>query len=316
MSRTHLLALVLAGGEGMRLRPLTAHQAKPAVHFACGHRIVDFVLGNLVNSNVASIYLLAQYKPASLTEHVYSVWRPQMRAQGYDIDVIVPDTLIPGSSFMGTADAVRRCAHLLERHNPEVVAVFAADHVYRMDVRQMAGYHLACGADVTVAGIPVPIEQASSFGIMATDRDGRIRQFQEKPAYPQPIPGRPEFAYASMGNYLFRPEVLIALLERAARRGGTDFGKDVMPALPDSGLRAFAYDFARNRLPGIQPYEDRMYWRDVGTLAALARAQQDVEGMRPRFDLRNRAWPIRRDLLPALNRLPVAPSYESGRYAA
>jgi glucose-1-phosphate adenylyltransferase len=307
---------VLAGGEGTRLRPLTAHQAKPAVHFACGHRIVDFVLGNLVNSGVSSIYLLAQYKPASLAAHVASVWRPQMRAQGGSIDVILPDHLELGSSFMGTADAVRRCLHLLARHSPEVVAVFAADHVYRMDVRQMARHHLSHDADVTVAGIPVPIALASSFGTMATDRGGVIRQFQEKPAYPQPIPGRPDLAYASMGNYLFKPEVLVALLQRAARLGGTDFGKDILPALPSSGRRAIAYDFARNRIPGIQAYEERTYWRDVGTLAALAQAQQDVKGTQPRFDLRNRVWPIRRDLVARLARMHALPAFESGRYAA
>ena len=316
MSRTHLLAIVLAGGEGTRLRPLTAHEAKPAVHFACGHRIVDFVLGNLVNSGVPSIYVLAQYKPVSLTEHVSRVWWPQMRARRRSIDVIVPDDLEPGSSFLGTADAVHRCMHLLTRHDPDVVAVFAADHVYRMDVRQMADYHFARNADVTVAGIPVPIALASSFGTMATDPYEQICQFQEKPAFPQPIPGRPDCAYASMGNYLFKPEVLVALLDRMARVGGTDFGKDILPALPGSGLRTIAYDFARNRIPGVRAYEERTYWRDVGTLAALAQAQRDVEGTQPRFDLRNPAWPIRRDLLAGLGGLHALPANDSGRYAA
>ena len=316
MNRTHLLALVLAGGEGTRLRPLTAYQAKPAVQFALGYRIVDFVLGNLVNSKASSIYLVAQYKPATLIEHVEAVWRQQTRAQGCSMDIVLPGSLEQGQEFLGTADAVYRCLSLIERHNPDVVAVFAADHVYRMDVRQMAGYHLARNADVTVAGIPVPIEQASSFGIMTTDREGRIRSFQEKPALPQSIPGQPDLVYASMGNYLFRPEALIDLLVQAARRGGTDFGRDILPRLPESGLRVVAYDFARNQIPGIQPYEERLYWRDVGTLTALTRAQQDVEGSRPRFDLRNRAWPIRRDLLAPLGRLRVAPQYATDRFAA
>jgi glucose-1-phosphate adenylyltransferase len=317
MSRNQILALVLAGGEGTRLRPLTACQAKPAVPFAFGYRIVDFVLGNLFNSKVSSTYLLAQHKPQTLVEHVYATWRPQMRSCGYTLEVVLPEGLAPDGIFAGTADAVRCCLHLLERHNPEVVAVFAADHVYRMDVRQMAGYHLSRRADCTVAGIPVPIAQASSFGVMATDHAGRLIEFQEKPQNPRSIPGRQDFAYASMGNYLFRPEALIGLLEDSARLGHMDFGSDIMPMLAHGkALQAYAYDFARNQLPGIQPYEERVYWRDVGTLDALEQARTDVEGARPRFDLRNRAWPIRRDLLPALGRMQSAPAYQSDRFAA
>lgn len=316
MSRIRILALVLAGGEGVRLHPLTVYQAKPAVPFALGYRIVDFVIGNLVNSRVSTIYLLAQYKPQTLIDHVYSVWQPQVRACGFSIDVVLPEQFAPGGSFLGTADAVRRCLHLVDRHNPDVVAVFAADHVYRMDVRQMAGYHLARRADVTVAGIPVPLAQASSFGIMATDQDGRLQQFVEKPTHAEPIPGRPDVAYASMGNYLFKPDVLIDLLSNSARSAAIDFGKDVLPALVASELKVLAYDFARNQLPGIQPYEERMYWRDVGTLDALRQARFDVEGARPRFDLRNRAWPIRRDLLPPLGRVSGALERVADRFAA
>ena len=316
MGRTQILALVLAGGEGRRLYPLTMYQAKPAVPFALGYRIVDFVLGNLVNSRIPAIYLLAQHKPQTLIEHVHAVWQPQVRAFGYNIEVVLPEQVEAGGRFLGTADAVRRCLELLERHNPEVVAVFAADHVYRMDVRQMAGYHLARRADVTIAGIPVPIDQASAFGIMATDRSGRLEAFEEKPALPQPIPDRPEAAYASMGNYLFKPDVLYDVLSDSAQSGLMDFGQDVMPALVASGLDVFAYDFARNQLPGIQPYEERAYWRDVGTLAALKQARSDVEGSRPRFDLRNRAWPIRRDLLPSVRLPALAAQADADRCAA
>lgn len=306
VTHTHILALVLAGGEGTRLRPLTAHQAKPAVHFARGHRIVDFVLANLVNSRIPSIYLLAQYRPETLIEHVDAVWCAPARGRGVEIDTVVPeDADLPGGGFKGTADAVRCCLHLLERHAPDVVAVFAADHIYRMDVRQMVSFHRARNADVTLAGLPVPIAGASAFGIIATDAEQRLTRFEEKPSQPAEIPGVPGHAYASMGNYLFKPEVLVTLLEEAHGRGGIDFGKDILPALPSSGLRAYTYDFGRNRVPGIQPYEEPMYWRDVGTLAALARAQADVEGYRPRFDLRNRAWPIRRDLLAPLGRMPA-----------
>ena len=316
MSRNQILALVLAGGEGTRLHPLTVYQAKPAVPLTLGYRIVDFVLGNLLNSRIASTYVLAQYKPQTLIDHVHAVWAPQARPLGCSIDVVLPEAVAPGGSFLGTADAVRRCLHLIERHNPEIVAVFAADHVYRMDVRQMAGYHLSRRAHVTVAGIPVPIGQASAFGVMAVDQAGRIREFQEKPALPQPIPGRPDWAYASMGNYLFRPDVLFDLLTDAAPPGCVDFGRDVLPGLAANGDRVFAYDFARNLLPGIQPYEERVYWRDVGTLEALEQARSDVEGPRPRFDLRNRAWPIRRDLLPSLARMREVHAPESDRVAA
>jgi glucose-1-phosphate adenylyltransferase len=151
---------------------------------------------------------------------------------------------------------------------------------------------------------------------MATDQTGRLTAFQEKPALPQPIPGRPDVAYASMGNYLFKPDVLFEVLADSAPHGLMDFGTDVMPALVDSGLDVFAYDFARNQLPGIQPYEERMYWRDVGTLAALEQARSDVEGTRPRFDLRNRAWPIRRDLLPSVRMPRVAAQEAADRCAA
>jgi glucose-1-phosphate adenylyltransferase len=307
MDSPDIVAFVLAGGQGVRLRPLTDHDAKPAVHFAQDHRIVDFVLGNLVNSRVSSIYLLAQHKPASLIEHVNAVWATACRAARCGIDVILPGDCGPAGPFKGTAHAVHRCLHVLNGRAPDVVAVFAADHVYRMDVRQMADFHLSRGADVTVAAIPVPIGEASSFGVMATDSSGRIRRFQEKPKQPESIPGAPERAYASMGNYLFKPEVLVEVLEHAARRGDTDFGAHIMPALPASGMRALAYDFAHNELPGVKPYEDRMYWSDVGTLGALARARADVEGDFPRLDLRNREWPIRRDLLATLSRRLPAP---------
>ena len=246
MSRKQILALVLAGGEGSRLHPLTVYQSKPAVTFTHGYRIIDFVLGNLLNSRIASTYVLAQYKPQTLVDHVHAVWGPQIRACGCTIDVVLPEGVAPGGSFLGTADAVRRCLPLIERHNPEIVAVFAADHVYRMDVRQMAGYHLSRRADVTVAGVPVPIGQASAFGVMAIDQDGRVCDFQEKPALPQPIPGRPDDAYASMGNYLFRPDVLFDLLADSAPLARMDFGRDCMPDLVTSGYGVFAYDFAQS----------------------------------------------------------------------
>jgi len=283
-----IMAFVLAGGEGRRLRPLTAEQAKPAVRFAGDYRIMDFALANLVNSAVSPIYVLAQYKPDSLLAHLRRAWCPH-----WPVRSLLPAAAQP---YRGTGEAVHRNLELIARHRPDAVAVFAADHVYRMDVRQMARFHAAGDADVTVAAIPVPLAQACAFGVMAVRADGVIEAFQEKPAAPRAIPGHPRHAYASMGNYLFKPDALMALLGQAAECGGTDFGRDVLPALPGSAHRALAYDFASNEVPGLRDHEERAYWRDVGTLDALDAARRDAAGSRPRFDLRNRAWPLRPDL--------------------
>lgn len=213
--------------------------------------------------------------------------------------MIVSDNYGPVGAFKGTAHAVHCCLNVMTGCDPDVVAVFAADHVYRMDVQQMVDFHLARDSDVTVASVPVPVNEAAAFGVVSTDADGRILKFLEKPRRPEPIPGDPARAYASMGNYLFKPQVLEDLLYEAVRRGETDFGVHIMPRLPASGVNVLAYDFATNESPGTKPYEDRTYWRDVGTLDALERARADVEGDFPRFDLRNPEWPIRRDLLTA-----------------
>jgi glucose-1-phosphate adenylyltransferase len=287
-----IVALVLAGGEGTRLYPLTAEHAKPALQFANGYRIIDFVLSNLVNSKISTIYVLAQYKPASLMAHIGAAWAPHFADSEGAVKVLLPRSNTLGGRFKGTADAVYQYLDLVQAHAPDLVAVFAADHVYRMDVRQMAGFHRERGAEVTVAAVPVPIEQASSFGIMSTARDGRVGDFREKPRDPAPIPGNPARAYASMGNYLFEPATLEALLRDSRRRGDTDFGRDILPRVAPSS-RVYAYDFASNHVAGLQEYEERGYWRDVGTLAALAAAQQDASGHRPRFNLWNRRWPIR-----------------------
>lgn len=288
----NILALVLAGGEGARLYPLTAKHAKPALLFASGYRIIDFVLSNLVNSGISSIYVLAQYKPHSLIEHLTAAWASHFNGKDRFLSVILPVANGGAGSFKGTADAVYQNLRLVERHRPDLVAVFAADHVYRMDVRQMADFHQKCNADVSVAAVPVPIEKASSFGVMVTGHDGRVCEFQEKPARPVATHADPGRAYASMGNYLFNPGLLTELLEDARLRGGTDFGRHIMPRLTRSH-RVMAYDFACNEIPGVQPYEERGYWRDIGTLDAYQAAQRDVLGPAPRFNLMNSAWPIR-----------------------
>ena len=286
MAPPRILAFVLAGGEGRRLRPLTDERPKPAIHLGEGCRIVDFVLANLANSGVPWIYLLAQYKPAPLIEHVARAWRPRVAERGCLLRTALPAGL--DGRFGGTADAVRRHLHLIARHQPDLVAVFAADHVYRMDVRQMARFHLERRADVTVAAVPVPVESASGFGVIEAGNDGRIERFLEKPTHPAPMPTDPRRAYASMGNYLFNPDALTSLLQS----GAMDFGHDVLPAAIASGRRVLAYDFSTNRIPGLRPYEEAGYWRDVGTLEALAEARRDIEGAMPRLVLRNARWPL------------------------
>ena len=281
-----IVAVVLAGGEGTRLYPLTAEHAKPALPFANGFRIVDFVLSNLVNSGVSTIYVLAQYKPDSLVRHISTAWEGQVR-------VLLPRTNTLAGQFKGTADAVYQSLDLLQAHAPDLVAVFASDHVYRMDVRQMVAFHRERDADVTVSAVAAPLEQSASFGVLSTSPDGRVRAFREKPspAEAPPIPGKPRHIYASMGNYLFEPDVLERVLVEAREQGHTDFGRDVLPRIC-AGKRVYAYDFGENRVPGIQEDEERAYWRDVGTLSALAAAQQDAMGQRPRFNLWNSRWPI------------------------
>lgn len=288
-----VVAMVMAGGEGTRLHPLTDHVPKPALTLAKGLRIIDFVLGNLVNSEIYSIYVLLQYKPKALIAHLRTHWAPLLQGEERFIATVLPR---PGEAarFTGTANAVYQNLHLIERHKPDLVAVFAADHVYRMDVRQMVSFHEEHRADVTVAALPVPIQRASSFGILATHPTGELSDFQEKPRCPAPLSSDPSRAYASMGNYLFDRAVLSELLEQADRRGEVDFGMHILPRLPRTH-RIFAYDFLSNRVPGLQPYEEPGYWRDIGTLEAFEAARQEVSGANPRFNLINSEWPFHPD---------------------
>ena len=292
MNSPRILAIVLAGGEGTRLRPLTEAQAKPALPFGDDRRLIDFVLSNLFNSDIRSIYVLAQYKPRSLVVHIEQAWAGRLAAKGGFIETMLPEeTPGAGTQFAGTADAVYRCRGLIEKEAPDVVAVFAADHVYRMDVRQMVEFHFAAGAEASIAAVPVPLGRASSFGIVAVDEGERVLEFEEKPARPKAMPADPARAYVSMGNYLFEPATLLQSLEQGARRGHTDFGHHLMPVLAHR-RRTFAYDFSTNWIPGLRPWEERAYWRDVGTLDAYRDALRDVAGGWPRLELRKPEWPI------------------------
>ena len=286
-----VMAFVMAGGQGSRLQPLTTDRCKPAVPFGSRYRIIDFVLSNLTNSNVRSIYLLVQYKPQSLIEHIRKAWSVSALSSDQFVTVVPPQMSPDHTSFGGTADAVYQSLSLMDMHRPDLVAVFGADHIYRMDVQQMVRFHCEKDADVSVAALPVPIDQASEFGIIETDVTHRICGFQEKPKQAKPMPNDPTRAYASMGNYLFKASVLRAALEEAHQRGETDFGHHVLPRLAKTH-RVFAYDFTTNEVPGTKPYEEKGYWRDVGTLDAYFDAHLDVLGLEPRFDAFNPQWPI------------------------
>ncbi len=289
--RHKILALVLAGGEGRRLRPLTSDRCKPAVPFGGRYRIVDFVLSNLINSEIRSIYLLVQYKAQSLIEHVRKAWTISPLLPDQFVSIVPPQMQQGRSWFTGTADAVNQSRSFIQLHRPDLVAVFGADHIYRMDIRQMVRFHLERNAEVTIAALPVPIETGWRYGIIQTHPDGRVRSFAEKPARAEPLPTDPRHAFASMGNYLFDTQLLLDAVDQASHPGEADFGGQVLPRLLDE-RRVFAYDFARNEIPGAKPYEEPAYWRDVGTLDAYFGAHQELLGTEPRFDAFNPQWPI------------------------
>lgn len=286
-----VLAFVLAGGKGERLFPLTAFRSKPSVPFGGTYRIVDFVLSNLLNSHIYSIYLLVQYKSQSLIEHVRRNWVLSPVIKDHFVAVVPPQMRMGPEWFQGTADAVFQNMNLIREHHPGLVVVFGADHIYRMDIRQMIDYHLSKNAYVTVAARPVPIDQASSFGVIMTDRDKRIVGFQEKPKIPTPMADDPDRAYVSMGNYVFNRDVLLDSLAKAQRKNQHDFGAHVIPDLVETG-KVFAYDFATNVILGTKPYEEKGYWRDVGTISSFFDAHMDMLRDLPLFDLHNRLWPI------------------------
>ncbi len=292
-SRERVLGIVLAGGRGERLHPLTRDRSKPAVPFGGKYRIVDFVLSNLINSNVFSLYIIVQYKSQSLIDHLRRTWRASGLHEDHFVLVVPPQLRWGDSWYRGTADAVYQNLNLLRDYGPTLVAVFGADHIYRMDISQMVAFHRDREADVTVAALPVPVEEASRMGVLEVDEDSRVVGFEEKPPRPRGLTHRPGYALASMGNYLFNAKLLVdALVEDAQRDSEHDFGRSILPGLVP-GHRVFAYDFLTNRIPGTKPYEEVGYWRDVGTLWSYWQAHMDLLGPQPRFDLSNHLWPIK-----------------------
>ncbi len=288
----HVFSIVLAGGEGKRLAPLTADRAKPAVPFGGVYRLVDFALSNLVNGGYLRIVVLTQYKSHSLDRHLAQTWSLSPMLGNYVAPV--PAQMRRGPRwFVGSADAIYQNFNLLRDERPEHIIVFGADHIYRMDPRQMVEEHIASGAGVTVAAIRAPIDQADQFGVIETAPDGRrIAAFREKPSDPKPLPDAPDQVYASMGNYVFNAEVLIEAVTTDAQDETSrhDIGGNLIPMLVERG-EARVYDFAANEVPGATD-RDRGYWRDVGTLDAYYDAHMDLISVTPIFNLYNQQWPI------------------------
>ena len=291
MPAHRVLGIVLAGGEGKRLWPLTADRAKPAVPFGGNYRLVDFVLSNLVNGGYLRICVLTQYKSHSLDRHITTTWRMSTLLGNYVTAVPAQQRLGP-RWFTGSADAIYQSLNLVFDDQPDHIVVFGADHVYRMDPRQMVERHIDSGAGVTVAGIRVSRPEASAFGIIDADEKGKIRQFLEKPADPPALPDSPDESYASMGNYVFTTEALLEALKFDAGDENSvhDMGGNIIPLMVEQGA-AEVYDFDYNRVPGATD-RDRGYWRDVGTLDAFHDAHMDLVNVHPVFNLYNRQWPI------------------------
>jgi glucose-1-phosphate adenylyltransferase len=291
MAQRSVLGMVLAGGEGKRLWPLTADRAKPAVPFGGIYRLVDFVLSNLVNAELGRIVVLTQYKSHSLNRHISVNWRMSSLMGDYVTPVPAQQRLGP-KWFAGSADAIYQSLNLIYDESPAYVVVFGADHVYRMDARQMVDQHVASGAGVTVAGLRAPKDQSSAFGVINTSDGRTIDEFLEKPSDPPGLPDDPDSVLASMGNYVFTTKALLDAVKLDAYNEDSDhdLGGDVIPALVAAG-QAQVYDFADNVVPGATA-RDAGYWRDVGTIDAYHDAHMDLVSTRPVFDLYNRQWPI------------------------
>jgi glucose-1-phosphate adenylyltransferase len=291
MGEPRVLSIVLAGGEGKRLFPLTADRAKPAVPFAGHYRLIDFALSNLANANYLRMVVLTQYKSHSLGLHLSRTWRMSTLLDTYV--TMVPAQMRHGPKwFSGSADAIFQNLNLINDDRPDYLCVFGADHIYRMDPRQMVDAHIASGAGVTVAGIRVPRAQASSFGVIEPGVGTKIEAFHEKPDDPPGIPDSPEEVFASMGNYVFSTAALIEAVTADAEDEDSknDLGGDIIPAMVKAG-QAHVYDFNSNEVPGATD-RDRAYWRDVGTLDSYYDAHTDLVSIHPVFNLYNRDWPI------------------------
>nr|WP_255710142.1 MULTISPECIES: glucose-1-phosphate adenylyltransferase [unclassified Corynebacterium] len=290
-SRSNVLSIVLAGGEGKRLYPFTADRAKPAVPFGGNYRLIDFVLSNLVNAGYYKICVLTQYKSHSLDRHISQSWQLSGLTGQY-ITPVPAQQRLGKRWFTGSADAILQSLNLVYDEQPDYIIVFGADHVYRMDPEQMVQEHINSGAGVTVAGLRVPRHEATAFGVIQADDNNKIEQFLEKPAEPPSVPDDPEVSFASMGNYVFTAQTLIDTLKEDSEdeNSNHDMGGDIIPRLVDRG-EAYVYDFSNNYVPG-ETERDKGYWRDVGTVDAFYEAHMDLISVHPVFNLYNQQWPI------------------------
>ena len=290
-ARPKVLSMVLAGGEGKRLMPLTMDRAKPAVPFGGTYRLIDFVLSNLANAELRQIAVLTQYKSHSLDKHISLTWRMSTMLGNYVTPVPAQQRLGP-RWYQGSADAIYQSMNLIRDEEPDYVVVFGADNIYRMDVHQMFDAHVDGGRGCTVAGIRVPRNQASAFGVIDAGADNKIKDFLEKPAEPPGLPDDPDASFASMGNYIFTSDALIEALIADAENEDSrhDMGGDIIPSFVSRG-DAQVYDFTANEVPGSTD-RDKAYWRDVGTLDAYHEAHMDLVSVDPVFNLYNMDWPI------------------------
>ena len=289
-----VLGIVLAGGKGTRLFPLTRERAKPAVPFGGKYRIIDFVLSNFINSGINSIYVLTQFRSQSLLQHLSEGWQFGGLLKSHFITNVPAQMRSENESwYQGTADAIFQNINLIEQSDPHVVAIFGGDHIYRMNIASMIDFHMAKRAEVTVAANPFPREYAAEFGVVEASEDGRILAFHEKSPNAPTMPGDPSRVYASMGNYIFSTRTLVDLLKADANdpQSHHDFGRDILPKLAGGGA-IYAYNFETNRIPG-EAEDSVPYWRDVGTIDAYYEANMDLNLIKPELNLYNRQWPVR-----------------------
>ena len=281
-----ILAMILAGGRGERLYPLTRDRAKPAVPFGAIYRIIDFTLSNCINSDIRQIYVLTQYKSTSLNRHIQFGWNILSVPMGEFVGVIPAQQRMGEQWYQGTADAIFQNMYLLQQDKPEDVFILSGDHVYKMDYRKMIAFHRERGADLTIAAIRMDRRSSTDFGVMEVDPDGRMIGFEEKPEAPKTIPGDPEGIWASMGVYVFKTESLVRrLIEDARSESNHDFGKDVIPRMIQKD-QVFAFDFRQGDPGGTG------YWRDVGTIDAYFEANMDLVSVTPQLNLYDAHWPI------------------------